>query len=42
MQKCKERNTNMESEMKELYHQMEMALKERDEKIEKLETKMKN
>lgn len=39
MQKWKERNANIESEMKELYHQMEMALKERDEKIEKLETK---
>ena len=39
MQKLNERNANMESEMKELYHQMEMALEERDEKIEKLETK---
>jgi hypothetical protein len=39
MQKWKERNSNMESEMRKLYYEMGMALEEKDEKIEKLETK---
>ncbi|CAB3983662.1 Hypothetical predicted protein [Paramuricea clavata] len=41
MQKWKERNSNLESEMRKLYYEMGRALEEKDEKIEKLETKNK-
>ena len=37
--KRKERNINLEVEIKKLYHEMEMAIQEKDEGIENLQSK---